>query len=211
MAVTGDRQPRRRAAGLPPITLEPVLGEAQERALEAVLACPFSYVSTNGSAWLSSVERSSAARDQGSSHLLVTDTEQDVVIGAVSWTGGQTPGFVRLWLTSCADARWTSEVVHTALRSALAAIVRSAETRRAELLVPAYAHAVMTCLAEHDDFIVEGVLVDRFFIDGRYWDGIQCRADLDGLVRDQGPRVDPVLISELRRRVVRDLVGGSHL
>ncbi|MEV7081794.1 GNAT family protein [Streptomyces sp. NPDC093516] len=186
----------------------PVVTGDEEALLDEVLAVPFSYVSTEGPVWRTAAMRRRIIEDERKSHVLVRRDAQ--LIGAVSWSAGQTPGYFRLVLTSCSDEAWTPEATDRALRAALSMLLRAAEVKRVELLVATYNEALLEYLTQHSGFIVEGMLRDRFFIDGEFWAGIICRADVTQFV-ERGERLTESraqLLSSLRKKTLEDLTAA---
>ncbi|MFF5566323.1 hypothetical protein ACFY7Z_07135 [Streptomyces sp. NPDC012623] len=189
----------------------PVITENEEKMLDDVLAAPFSYVSTEGPVWRTAAMRRRIIEDQRKSHVLVRRGAR--VIGAVSWSAGQTPGFFRLVLTSRSDGAWTPAVADRAIRTALSMLLRAAEVKRVELLVATYNEVVLEYLTESTGFIVEGVLRDRFFIDGEFWPGIVCRADLAEF-KERGELSSESrteLLSALRKKTLADLAAAHDI
>ncbi|WP_405840226.1 GNAT family N-acetyltransferase [Streptomyces platensis] len=190
------------------IEFVPVVTENEEKLLDGVLAVPFSYVSTEGSVWRTAAMRRRIIEDERKSHVLVRREAQ--VIGAVSWSAGQTPGFFRLNLTSASDEAWTPEAADEAIRTALSMLLRAAEVKRVELLVATYNEVLLEYLTKYSGFIVEGVLRDRFFIDGEFWPGVVCRADLAAF-KERGERISESraqLLSSLRKKTLEDLTAA---
>lgn len=182
----------------------PVISEEGRRELVTVLSQPFSYVSTVGSVWRSYEECEKIHRDPGSSFLIVRVSGE--LAGAVGWRSGQTPGFIRMEIVSAVDELWSADVVADAIGDATAVITRSSSVHRLEFLVPGYDRPVLEYLLSHDDFLVEGILADRFFIDGRYWDGILCRGSADLLERGRDRSTMSVeLVDALYRRAARNV------
>jgi hypothetical protein len=183
----------------------PVLTENEEKMLDGVLAAPFSYVSTEGPVWRTAAMRRRIIEDERRSHVLVRREAR--VIGAVSWSAGQTPGYCRLVLTSCSDGDWTPGTADEAIRAALSTVLRAIEVKRVELLVATYNEVLLEYLTEYPGFIVEGVLRDRFFIDGEFWPGIICRADVAEFVQrgERLPESRAELLSSLRKKTLEDL------
>ncbi|MFJ2753716.1 hypothetical protein [Streptomyces sp. NPDC087297] len=198
------------AVGETRVEFIPVTTVADEEILDEVLSRPFSYVSTEGAVWRSAAERLRYVRDERKSHLLVIFDGQPV--GAVSWSPGQTPGFFRIGLISCRDEIWTPALVDQAVRRAMALLTRAAEVQRVELLTPTYNDVFLEYLTDCAGFEVEGVLRDRFFLDGRYWPGVVCCADL----REFAPQgaVEPAgrqeLLDRLRKKALEDLAHADH-
>ncbi|MFF0630062.1 GNAT family N-acetyltransferase [Streptomyces sp. NPDC004296] len=186
----------------------PVLMEDEENLLDGVLAAPFSYVSTEGPVWRTAAMRRRIIEDERKSHVLVRQESQ--VIGAVSWSAGQTPGYFRLILTSSSDEAWSPGTADEAVRAALSMLLRAAEVKRVELLVATYNEVLLKYLTEYSGFIVEGVLRDRFFIDGEFWPGIMCRADLTTFVQrgERVPESRAELLSSLRKKTLEDLTAA---
>ncbi|MFJ1647628.1 hypothetical protein [Streptomyces sp. NPDC088258] len=189
----------------------PVITENEEKMLDDVLAAPFSYVSTEGPVWRTAAMRRRIIEDQRKSHVLVRRGAR--VIGAVSWSAGQTPGFFRLVLTSRSDGAWTPAVADRAIRTALSMLLRAAEVKRVELLVATYNEVVLEYLTESTGFIVEGVLRDRFFIDGEFWPGIVCRADLAEFKKrgELSSESRTELLSALRKKTLADLAAAHDI
>ncbi|MER7990214.1 GNAT family protein [Streptomyces noursei] len=185
----------------------PVLTEREEEMLDGVLAAPFSYVSTEGPVWRTAAMRRRIIEDERKSHVLVCQESQ--IIGAVSWSAGQTPGYFRLILTSSSDKAWTPGTADEAVRAALSTLLRAAEVKRVELLVATYNEVLLEYLTQYSGFIVEGVLRDRFFIDGEFWPGIMCRADLTTFAqrREWLPESRAELLSALRKKTLEDLTA----
>ncbi|MGG2463443.1 GNAT family N-acetyltransferase [Streptomyces sp. RGM 3693] len=183
----------------------PVLTEDEENLLDGVLAAPFSYVSTEGPVWRTVAMRRLIIEDERKSHVLVRRESQ--IIGAVSWSAGQTPGYFRLVLTSSSDKAWTPGTADEAVRAALSMLLRAAEVKRVELLVATYNEVLLEYLTQYSGFIIEGVLRDRFFIDGEFWPGIMCRADLATFARrgEWLPENRAELLSVLRKKTLEDL------
>ncbi|MFC8270098.1 hypothetical protein ACFUIZ_30940 [Streptomyces cinereoruber] len=183
----------------------PVLTEDEEKMLDGVLAAPFSYVSTEGPVWRTAEIRRRIVEDERRSHILACRGER--VIGAVSWSAGQTPGYFRLNLTSCSDGDWAPKTVDEAIRAALSTVLRAAEVKRVELLVATYSEVLLEYLTEYSGFIVEGVLRDRFFIDGEFWAGVICRADVNEFMqhRERLSESRTELLSSLRKKTLEDL------
>lgn len=198
------------AVGETGVEFIPVTTVVDEEILDEVLSRPFSYVSTEGAVWRSAAERLRYVRDERKSHLLVISAGQPV--GAVSWSPGQTPGFFRIGLVSCRDETWTPVLVDRAVRRAMALLTRAAEVQRVELLTPTYNDVFLEYLTDCAGFEVEGVLRDRFFLDGRYWPGVVCCADL----REFAPQgaVEPAgrqeLLDRLRKKALEDLAHAHH-
>lgn len=199
------------------VTFTPVLTTAAEEILDGVLTTPFSYVSTAGPKWRSAQERRQFVADDRRSHLLVRCG--DDTVGAITWSAAGTPGFLRLDITSCRDAAWRPGLVQRAIAEAMALIRRGSEVKRVELLFATYNDVLLGYLTECDHFEIEGVLKDRFFLDGRYWPGVLCRADLSrfpAAARDAGAgRAD--LLELLRKKATEhlsaareDMADGSH-
>ncbi|MEU5001656.1 hypothetical protein [Streptomyces sp. NPDC021622] len=170
---------------------------ADEEMLDRAISQPFSYVSTEGPVWRTAAGRRRVVQDERSSHLIVRVSDQ--VVGAVTWSPGQTPGFFRLNVTSCDDAAWTPRLAELSIGRAMSFLLRAREARRVELLVATYNEVLLDYLATHSAFEIEGVLKDRFFIDGRYWPAVVCCADLAAF--PIGERPDGMHREELLRRV----------
>ncbi|WP_043635879.1 hypothetical protein [Nonomuraea candida] len=187
----------------------PVLTRDEERLLDAVLAAPFSYVSTDGPVWRTAAMRQRIVQDERRSHLVVR--RSGVLIGAVSWSMMQTPGVARLAVTSNDDESWSSAVAAQAIRGAVGILCRTHEVVRVELLVATYNQVLLEYLVEYDSFIIEGVLRDRFFIDGKFWPAVICRANLEKFSdRDRHVlerRGD--VIRALRKKTLEDLTQGN--
>lgn len=186
----------------------PVVTENEEKLLDQVLAAAFSYVSTQGPVWPTAAMRRRIVEDERKSHVLVRRHGRG--IGAVSWSAGQTPGFFRLDLTSRSDEDWTPDVAEEALRAALSLLLRAAEVKRVELLVPAYDEVLLEYLTSRSGFTLEGVLRDRFFIDGEFWPGFVCRANIDAFTERgegiSGNRAE--LLASLRKMTLEDLTAA---
>ncbi|MBT2364804.1 hypothetical protein J7E88_05585 [Streptomyces sp. ISL-10] len=188
----------------------PVTTVADEEILDTILSQPFSYVSTEGAVWRSAAERMRRVKDERKSHLLVISCGNPV--GAVGWSPGQTPGFFRLDLVSCRDEAWTADLVDRALRRAMALLTRAREVQRVELLTPAYNDVFLEYLTACAGFEVEGILRDRFFLDGRYWPGVVCCADL----REFAPQgaAEPAgrqeLLDRLHKKALEDLTEAHR-
>jgi len=187
----------------------PVTTLADEEILDQVLSRPFSYVSTEGAVWRSAAERLAHVKDARKSHVLVLRGGRP--IGAVGWSPGQTPGFFRLGLLSCRDEDWDAALVDRAVRRAMALLTRAGEVQRVELLVATYNDVFLEYLTAYAGFEVEGVLRDRFFLDGRYWPGVVCRAELREFT--PGPAAEPdgraELLDRLHKKALEDL-AESH-
>ncbi|MEW1695698.1 hypothetical protein [Streptomyces sp. NPDC091278] len=183
----------------------PVLTERDERLLDEALSQVFSYVSTDGPVWRTVTQRQRIVGDERKSHLVVRRSGRTV--GAVSWWPGQTPGFFQLSISSADDRAWTARLVEEVLREAVALLTRSSEVNRVELLVPTYSDVLLEYLTEHDFFEVEGVLRNRFFIDGEYWPAAICCANLAAFPasdrRHLGDRAE--LLAALRKKTLKDL------
>lgn len=183
----------------------PVLTETDEALLLESISQPFSYVSTDGPIWRSSAQRLRYVRDERKSHLVVRTSAG--VIGSVTWSPGQTPGFHRLIINSCHDAAWTSAMVGQAMVTAVSLLRRAADVRRVELLVATYNEVLLEYLTDFGHFEVEGVLRDRFFIDGKYWSAVICCADLSRFPmagKAAGPGRQE-LLAKLRKKTLEDL------
>ncbi|WP_344165247.1 hypothetical protein [Nocardiopsis rhodophaea] len=187
----------------------PVVTADQEELLDSVLSHPFSYVSTTGPIWRTARQREQFIADDGSSHLVVR--VQGNLVGAVTWSTGQTPGYYRLTIISADDDAWTPHLVEAAIREAISMIARSSEAKRIELLVPGYDIPLVDYLTATHNFEIEGVLRDRFFIDGRYWPGIICRADIEKFRPQERASNEEraELLDRLRDRAMNDLSSAQ--
>ncbi|GAA1542726.1 hypothetical protein GCM10009730_59710 [Streptomyces albidochromogenes] len=183
----------------------PVLTESDERLLDEALSQLFSYVSTDGPVWRTAAQRQRIVRDERKSHLVVRKSGRTV--GAISWRAGQTPGFFQLSVSSSDDQAWTLQLVDDAVREAVSLLTRSSEVKRVELLVPTYSEVLVEYLTERDCFEAEGVLRNRFFIDGEYWPAVMCCANLAAFRvrnrRQPGDRQE--LLAALRKKTLEDL------
>ncbi|MQS34652.1 hypothetical protein [Streptomyces katsurahamanus] len=183
----------------------PVLAERDEKLLDEALSQLFSYVSTDGPVWRTAAQRQRIVRDERKSHLVVRSSGRTV--GAISWWAGQTPGFFQLSVSSSDDRAWTVQLVDASLREAVSLLTRSSEVKRVELLVPTYSDVLIEYLTERDCFEVEGVLRNRFFIDGEYWPAVICCANIEAFSdrdrRQLGDRQE--LLAALRKKTLEDL------
>lgn len=187
----------------------PVIATGDEELLDEVLSTPFSYMSTAGPVWRSTAGRERYIKDERKSHLVVCLGED--AIGAVTWQKGYAPGFFQVELHSSDDGAWQPELVEAAMKAAMGLLLRTSEARRVEFLVGTYNNVVLSYLTSTSHFEVEGVLRDRYFIDGRFWPGVVCRADLEAFdVEEQEmPKERDVLLSKLRKKAVQDLGAQS--
>ncbi|MER7046075.1 hypothetical protein [Streptomyces jumonjinensis] len=186
----------------------PVLAERDEKLLDEALSQLFSYVSTDGPVWRTAAQRQRIVRDERKSHLVVRSSGRTV--GAISWWAGQTPGFFQLSVSSSDDRAWTIQLVDASLREAVSLLTRSSEVKRVELLVPTYSDVLIEYLTERDCFEVEGVLRNRFFIDGEYWPAVICCANIEAFIdrdrRQPGDRQE--LLAALRKKTLEDLTAA---
>ncbi|MEU5021006.1 hypothetical protein AB0G60_26885 [Streptomyces angustmyceticus] len=186
----------------------PVLTEGDERLLDEALSQLFSYVSTDGPVWRTAAQRQRIVRDERKSHVVVRSS--GCTVGAISWSPGQTPGFFRLSVSSSDDKAWTIQLIEESIRKAVSLLTRSSEVKRVELLVPTYSEVLVEYLTERDYFEVEGVLRNRFFIDGGYWPAVICCANLAAFLagdrREPGDRQE--LLAALREKTLEDLTAA---
>ncbi|KIZ19533.1 hypothetical protein SNA_03225 [Streptomyces natalensis ATCC 27448] len=186
----------------------PVVSVTDEEMLDRAISQPFSYVSTEGPVWRTSAERRRFVQDERLSHLVVRVSSR--VVGAVTWSPGQTPGFFKLSVTSCDDAAWTPRLVELSIRQAMSLLLRASEAKRVELLVATYNEVLLDYLTTCTAFEVEGVLRDRFFIDGRYWPAVVCRADLAAFpVEERRCATErQELLRRVRKKTLEDLTAA---
>jgi hypothetical protein len=183
----------------------PVVSTSDEENLDVVLAQPFSYVSTDGPRWRTAAQRRQIIDNDSSSHMVIFQASE--VVGAISWTRGQTPGFFRLSITSCQDDAWTPHLVYESVSQAMTLILRSSEARRVELAFGTYNEALLRYVTSARTFTVEGILRDRYFVDGTYWPGVICAADLNAFTPVGRPetRDHDVLLELLRKNLATGL------
>ncbi|MFD5097397.1 hypothetical protein [Streptomyces albidochromogenes] len=186
----------------------PVLTERDEMLLDEALSQLFSYVSTDGPVWRTAAQRQRIVRDERKSHLVVRKSGRTV--GAISWWAGQTPGFFQLSVSSSDDQAWTIQLVDDSIREAVSLLTRSSEVKRVELLVPTYSEVLVEYLTQREYFEAEGVLRNRFFIDGEYWPAVMCCANLTAFParnrRQPGDRQE--LLAALRKKTLEDLTAA---
>lgn len=183
----------------------PVLAERDERLLDEALSQIFSYVSTDGPVWRTAAQRQRIVKDERKSHLVVRSSSRTA--GAVSWWPGQTPGFFQLSISSSEDREWTVQLVADALREAVYLLTRASEVKRVELIVPTYSEVLVEYLTERGCFEVEGILRNRFFVDGEYWPAAICCAKLAAFSAPdrRKPADRRELLAELRKKTLEDL------
>ncbi|MFA7765871.1 hypothetical protein [Streptomyces sp. NRRL S-448] len=186
----------------------PVVTEGDEKLLDEALSQVFSYISTDGPVWRTVAQRQRMVRDERKSHVVVRRSGRTV--GAVGWQQGQTPGYFVLSISSSHDEAWTARLVEAAVGEAVSLLTRSSEAKRVELLVPAYSEALLEYLTQGAHFEIEGILRNRFFIDGEYWPAVICCANLaefrTGKRREPSDRRE--LLAALRKKTLEDLTAA---
>ncbi len=199
---------RHNAEGEQKLQFFPVVSPTSEELLEAVLSEPFSHVSTEGPLWRTAAQRDRFRDDPGRSSIAVCAPAD--TIGAVTWRPGHTPGFLRLDIVSNDDAAWHAATVAAAVERAMDHITRTSHVRRVELLFGAYNEPLLEYVtSERGRFDVEGILRDRFFIDGRHWPGVLCSADME-LFRPARREPDEhreELMRRLHEKTIEDLTS----
>jgi hypothetical protein len=152
------------------LALEPVLTqEDSAHAARLISGNPISAVSTVGPQWLR--DREAAAVLEQSAVAFVISGGQGG-LGVVRAQRMQTPGVFEVILHSADDAALESAGVEAALDEFVRYLLNSTEVHRLEIWFGVYNRLLLEYVMASEYFRCEGLLQDRFFAEGRYWDGL---------------------------------------
>ncbi|MCM6773964.1 hypothetical protein NDR87_10825 [Nocardia sp. CDC159] len=152
------------------VALEPVLTqEDSQRAARLIAANPISAVSTAGPQWVREGD-AAALLEQSAVAFVLAGGESG--LGVVRVQRLQTPGVFEIALHSADDAALESVGVAAGLDELLRYVTATTEVHRLELWFGVYNRLLLDYCLESERFRCEGVLRDRYFAAGRYWDGL---------------------------------------
>ncbi|MFD6158098.1 hypothetical protein ACFWF7_10870 [Nocardia sp. NPDC060256] len=150
--------------------LEPILTqEDSAHAARLISSDPISAVSTAGPQWLR--DRQAAAAIDRSAVAFVIRGGVDG-LGVVRAERLQTPGVFEIMLHSADDAALEQAGVGGALDEFVRYLLSGTEVHRIELWFGVYNRVLLDYAMNSEFFRCEGLVQDRFFAEGRYWDGL---------------------------------------
>ncbi|ATL65711.1 hypothetical protein [Nocardia terpenica] len=152
------------------VALEPVLTqEDTARAARLVSADPVSAVSSAGPQWVRDRE-ATALLDRSAVAFVVAGGEAG--IGVLRAERLQTPGVFELALHSADDAALETVGVAAGFDEIVRYLTCTTEVHRIELWFGVYNRLLLDHCLESEHFRCEGMVRDRYFAAGRYWDGL---------------------------------------
>ncbi|MFJ4656857.1 hypothetical protein ACIP5Y_36810 [Nocardia sp. NPDC088792] len=150
--------------------LEPILTqEDSAHAARLMSADPVSAVSSAGPQWLRD-RQAAAAIDRAAVAFLIRGGVDGV--GVLRAERLQTPGVFEILLHSADDAALEQAGVGAALDEFVRYLLNSTEVHRLEMWFGVYNRLLLDYAMESEYFRCEGLVQDRYFAEGRYWDGL---------------------------------------
>lgn len=147
-----------------------------------------SNVTSIGCTWRTCQTAEAEAKSEEWSTLIISLAAAND-IGIVRWKAVGAGPTYEMEIHSSDDSAWSVETGRFAIQQATKHIVRAADVARISFLFPIYA-LPFTEYALGDDLVIEGLLPKRYYLEGKYWNGVQTRTSqilMDRL--KQGPSI----------------------
>ncbi len=195
-------------------SIRPVLTDSElALAAELISANPGSLITSVGPQWISLDAAREQLRGCAAAFTLCGAAGAAPAIGVGLVAAGAAPGHLRIRFGCADDDAMVAHGVTGYLDEIVAYLCSTAECRRIDIVFGAYNGALLRYFLSHNLFRCEGIMRERYFAAGQYWDGLiwsLTGADIvrlaDGLPDAGSPAEDYSALSDrVSRRIRADL------